>query len=129
MLLVSNPAFSPRTVYVNVGASQVVATILRALGLEPNEPDGVRPEGTSSLPAVQFGALRSSNGHGRPFRASSSFPWSFRLRLEADSAVFGTDGSRRREQRRMLPAAPRFSAASPGQMSILTGHVFQISAQ
>ena len=41
-----------------VGTLQVAPTILRALGLDPAQLDGVRLEGTRELPAVQFGAAR-----------------------------------------------------------------------
>jgi hypothetical protein len=54
MLLLSNPAFKAKTVFSEVGTLQVAPTILRALGLNPELLDGVRLEGTSMLPAVQF---------------------------------------------------------------------------
>jgi hypothetical protein len=38
----SNPAFRPHTVDAEVGTLQVVPTILRALGLDPQALDGVR---------------------------------------------------------------------------------------
>ncbi|MBV8672924.1 MAG: alkaline phosphatase family protein, partial [Acidobacteriaceae bacterium] len=54
MLLVSNPAFSPRTVYTSVGTNQVAPTILKALGLNTNYLDGVREEGTAPLPDLNL---------------------------------------------------------------------------
>ncbi|UWZ82436.1 hypothetical protein [Occallatibacter riparius] len=54
MLLLSNPEFKAKTVYSEVGTLQVAPTILKALGLDPWQLDGVRTEGTQSLPAVQF---------------------------------------------------------------------------
>jgi hypothetical protein len=54
MLLLSNPDFKARTVYSEVGTLQIAPTVLDALGLNPNKLDGVRLEGTSALPAVQF---------------------------------------------------------------------------
>jgi hypothetical protein len=54
MLLLSNPAFEPLTVYSEVGTLQVAPTILRALGLNPGKLDGVRLEGTSVLPGVNL---------------------------------------------------------------------------
>jgi hypothetical protein len=54
MLLLSNPAFRAKTVFSEVGTLQVAPTILKALGLDPGQLDGVRLEGTQSLPAVQF---------------------------------------------------------------------------
>jgi hypothetical protein len=54
MLLLSNPAFRPHTVYTSVGTNQVAPTILRALGLDPSQLDGVRLEGTSVLPDVNL---------------------------------------------------------------------------
>lgn len=50
ILLVSNPAYEPKTVYSNVGTNQVAPTILKALGLDPRALDGVRWEGTEVLP-------------------------------------------------------------------------------
>ena len=54
ILLVSNPAFEPRTVYENVGTMQVAPTVLKALELNPASLDGVRLEGTSVLPHITF---------------------------------------------------------------------------
>ncbi|HEY1501836.1 MAG TPA: hypothetical protein VGF88_19845 [Acidobacteriaceae bacterium] len=42
MRSLSNPAFRPHTVDAEVGTLQVVPTILRALGLDPQALDGVR---------------------------------------------------------------------------------------
>ena len=50
MLLVSNPAYPPATVYTSVGTNQVAPTILTALGLNPASLDAVRLEGTAVLP-------------------------------------------------------------------------------
>jgi hypothetical protein len=54
ILLLSNPEFKSKTVYSEVGTLQVAPTILKALGLDPRQLDGVRLEGTAALPAVQF---------------------------------------------------------------------------
>src|SRR5215467_12580236 len=54
VLLLSNPRFSPSTVKAEVGTAQVAPTILEALHIDPRALDGVRIEGTSVLPAVQF---------------------------------------------------------------------------
>jgi hypothetical protein len=54
MLLLSNPAFAPHTVFTSVGTNQVAPTILRALGLDPRSLDGVRLEGTGILPDVNL---------------------------------------------------------------------------
>ena len=54
MLLVSHPSLGSKTVFNSVATTQIAPTILTALGLNPNELDGVRLEGTSVLPAVQF---------------------------------------------------------------------------
>jgi hypothetical protein len=54
MLLLSNPALRPHTVYTSVGTIQVAPTILRALGLDPSQLDGVRIEGTGVLPDVNL---------------------------------------------------------------------------
>jgi hypothetical protein len=50
ILLVSNPAIRPKTVYSLVGTNQIAPTILNALGLDPRSLDGVRLEGTAQLP-------------------------------------------------------------------------------
>jgi hypothetical protein len=50
VLLVSNPAIAPKTVYTGVITNQIAPTILEALGLDPKKLDGVRWEGTASLP-------------------------------------------------------------------------------
>jgi hypothetical protein len=54
MLLLSNPAFTPHTVYTGVGTNQVAPTILKALGLNPSALDSVQIEGTSVLPDVSL---------------------------------------------------------------------------
>ena len=50
VLLLSNPGFSPETVYTPVATAQVAPTILQFLGLDPTKLDGVRLEGTGALP-------------------------------------------------------------------------------
>ena len=55
MLLVSNPALRPKTVFSEVGTLQVAPTILSALGLDPRSLDGVRIEGTGALPDLGLG--------------------------------------------------------------------------
>ena len=54
MLLLSNPAFRPRTVYSEVGTLQVAPTVLSVLGLDPQKLDGVRLEGTGVLPDMNL---------------------------------------------------------------------------
>ena len=54
ILLLSNPALEPRTVYSGVGTNQVAPTILHALGLDPRSLDAVRLEGTPVLPFVNL---------------------------------------------------------------------------
>ncbi|WP_348260741.1 alkaline phosphatase family protein [Telmatobacter sp. DSM 110680] len=54
MLLVSNPALVPHTVYSEVGTLQVAPSILKALGLDPSKLDGVRLEGTGVLPDLNL---------------------------------------------------------------------------
>ena len=54
VLLLSNPRFTSRTVYSEVGTAQVAPTILKALHIDPRALDAVRIEGTGVLPAVQF---------------------------------------------------------------------------
>ena len=52
VLLLSNPTFSPRTVYASVGTAQVAPTILQALGINPQALQAVQIEGTPVLPAT-----------------------------------------------------------------------------
>src|SRR5579863_1428533 len=54
MLLLSNPALRPHTVYTSVGTIQVAPTILQALGLHTWALDGVLREGTPILPDVDL---------------------------------------------------------------------------
>jgi len=54
MLLLSNPALRPHTVFTSVGTNQVAPTILKSLGLDPRALDGVRIEGTGVLPDVDL---------------------------------------------------------------------------
>jgi predicted AlkP superfamily pyrophosphatase or phosphodiesterase len=51
-LIVSNPGFDRQVVKTPVATSQVAATILKALGIDPEELDAVRKEGTPFLPFV-----------------------------------------------------------------------------
>ncbi len=60
MLLVSNPSLERKTVHSFVETMQVAPTILQILGLDPNDLDAVRKEGTPVLPDLEFG-----EGHGR----------------------------------------------------------------
>jgi Type I phosphodiesterase / nucleotide pyrophosphatase len=54
MLLVSNPSLRAHTVTSFVETTQVAPTILKILGLDPNELDAVRKEGTPMLPELRF---------------------------------------------------------------------------
>jgi hypothetical protein len=54
IMLLSNPSFRASTVNTPVETMQVAPTILRALGLDPNELQSVQQEGTAVLPATQF---------------------------------------------------------------------------
>jgi len=53
VMLLSNPSYSPTTVYAAVGTAQVAPTILQVLGLNPQLLQAVQIEGTPVLPAVQ----------------------------------------------------------------------------
>jgi len=55
MLLLSNPSLKPRTVTSFVETSQIAPTVLKILGLDPNDLDAVRKEGTAVLPGLHFG--------------------------------------------------------------------------
>jgi hypothetical protein len=52
MLLVSNPRMRARTISALVQTTQIAATIVRALGLDPNALEAVRQESTEVLPAI-----------------------------------------------------------------------------
>jgi len=54
IMLFSNPAFQPSTINTPVETMQVAPTILKALGLDPNQLQSVQQEGTAVLPATQF---------------------------------------------------------------------------
>jgi arylsulfatase A-like enzyme len=54
MLLVANPSLHASTVTSFVETMQVAPTILKALGLDPNELQGVQKEGTPVLPGLSF---------------------------------------------------------------------------
>jgi arylsulfatase A-like enzyme len=56
-LIVANAALDPRVVKTPVLTSQVAATILQALGIDPNELESVRKEGIPVLPFL-FGSER-----------------------------------------------------------------------
>jgi hypothetical protein len=49
-LIVSNPSLHSRVVKTPVATSQVAASLLKALGIDPNELKAVRKEGTEVLP-------------------------------------------------------------------------------
>jgi len=55
MMLVSNPGIEGRTVHSFVETTQVAPTILKFLGLDPDDLDAVRKEGTPVLPGLDFG--------------------------------------------------------------------------
>jgi len=52
-LIVSNPRIEEATINTGVQTTQIAPTILRALGLDPDELDGVRLEGTAPLPGLK----------------------------------------------------------------------------
>lgn len=54
VLLVSNPDIAPRVVSTSVGTDQVAPTILEELGLNPQNLDAVRLEGTPVLPGLSL---------------------------------------------------------------------------
>jgi predicted AlkP superfamily pyrophosphatase or phosphodiesterase len=52
-LLVSHPDFDQESINATVATTQIAPTILKVLGLDPNELDGVRLEGTPLLPGFE----------------------------------------------------------------------------
>jgi len=61
-LIVSNPALHSRTAKTPVATSQVAASILQALGIDPGELQAVRKEGTTVLPFL-FSDADGSDGN------------------------------------------------------------------
>ena len=60
MLLVSNPRLQPKTITSFVETTQIAPTVLQLLGLDPNQLQAVRIEGTPVLPG-----LASQSDHDR----------------------------------------------------------------
>jgi Type I phosphodiesterase / nucleotide pyrophosphatase len=54
IMLLSNPKFDAKTVTSPVETSQVAPTILKVLGLDPNDLQAVQKEGTQVLPGISF---------------------------------------------------------------------------
>jgi arylsulfatase A-like enzyme len=54
MILFSNPSFHQTMITSPVETMQVAPSILKALGLDPNELDGVKLEHTAELPGLPF---------------------------------------------------------------------------
>lgn len=54
VMLLSNPSFRASLVNTPVQTMQIAPTVLKALGLDPNQLQSVQIEGTSALPATQF---------------------------------------------------------------------------
>jgi hypothetical protein len=52
MMLLSHPSLDAKTVTSPVETMQVAPTILKGLGLEPQELESVRREGTQILPGL-----------------------------------------------------------------------------
>jgi hypothetical protein len=52
-LLVSHPDFDQESINATVATTQIAPTILKVLGLDPDELDGVRIEGTQVLPGLK----------------------------------------------------------------------------
>ena len=54
IMLLSNPSFQQSSINTPVQTMQVAPTILKALGLDPNQLQSVQQEGRAVLPATQF---------------------------------------------------------------------------
>jgi len=54
LLVVSNPGLRPSTFTGQVETRQIAPTILKALGLNPNQLEAVQQEGTTELPGLPF---------------------------------------------------------------------------
>ncbi len=57
-LIVSHPELRKATISASVASTQVAPTILKVLGLDPRELDGVREEGTRLLPDFDWRGRR-----------------------------------------------------------------------
>jgi hypothetical protein len=55
---VAHPEFSPASVTSPVETSQIAPTILKALGLDPNQLQAVQKEHTQLLPGLCFALKR-----------------------------------------------------------------------
>jgi hypothetical protein len=55
IILLSNPRFQQKTVFIPVETLQVAPTVLAALGLDPNALESARIEGTQVLPGLDLG--------------------------------------------------------------------------
>jgi arylsulfatase A-like enzyme len=53
-MLLSNPTFKAKTVTGPVETMQVAPTVLKALGLDPNELQAVKIDGTQVLPELKL---------------------------------------------------------------------------
>ena len=53
-VMVRNPRLRPKTITRLVQTTQIVPTILKALGLDPTQLQSVQIEGTQELPALPF---------------------------------------------------------------------------
>ena len=58
IVLVSHPSFTAKTLTTPVQTDQVAPTILKALGLDPNNLQAVQLQGTPVLPGVPYSDLR-----------------------------------------------------------------------
>jgi len=54
VLIVSNPSYKPVTFNDQVETRQIAATIVKALGLDPNQLQAVQREFTETLPGLPF---------------------------------------------------------------------------
>jgi hypothetical protein len=54
MLLISNPALQSSTFTGQVETRQIAPTVVKALGLDPNQLQAVQKEGTAELPGLPF---------------------------------------------------------------------------
>jgi arylsulfatase A-like enzyme len=59
LMLVSSPKIHSSTISSPVQAAHVAATILEALGLDPNKLQAVQEEGTPVLPGLNFSSTKS----------------------------------------------------------------------
>jgi hypothetical protein len=67
-MLVSNPQLRHKIIKADVETRQIAPTILRALSLDPKEPQAIHQEHTAVLPGIELAAVLFSDLNDTPAR-------------------------------------------------------------